>query len=114
MKALDPGLAFVTTSNDHLRFLCYYGYHQSDIRLMTGTNFTCPKTSTDELISNINYPSISIATLKRHQGPRKVKRVATNVGSPDATYVSSVNAPPGLVVKVVPKQIVLREGVEKA
>lgn len=43
-----------------------------------------------------------------------MKRVATNVGLPNATYVSSVNAPPGLVVKVVPKQIVLREGVEKA
>ncbi|KAH6794314.1 hypothetical protein C2S52_004791 [Perilla frutescens var. hirtella] len=116
IKALDPGLAFATTINDHLRFLCHFGYSQKNIRKMTNkTKFTCPKNSKDELISNINYPSISVASLRRGDGPRRVKRVATNVGhSPNATYVASVNAPRGLVVKVVPREIVFERGVKKA
>ncbi|KAL0397395.1 UNVERIFIED_CONTAM: CO(2)-response secreted protease [Sesamum calycinum] len=77
IKALDPGLAFDTTINDHLSFLCYYGYKQERIRSMSNTNFTCPKHSTEELISNINYPTISIGRLSQHEGPRKVKRIAT-------------------------------------
>ncbi|KAK4410887.1 CO(2)-response secreted protease [Sesamum angolense] len=88
IKALDPGLAFDTTINDHLSFLCYYGYKQERIRSMSNTNFTCPKHSTEELISNINYPTISIGRLSQHEGPRKVKRIATNVGSTNATQAS--------------------------
>ncbi|KAH6819149.1 hypothetical protein C2S51_002752 [Perilla frutescens var. frutescens] len=116
IKALDPGLAFATTINDHLRFLCHFGYSQKNIRKMTSnTKFTCPKNSKEELISNINYPSISVASLRRGDGPRRVRRVATNVGhSPNATYVASVNAPRGLVVKVVPREIVFEHGVKKA
>ncbi|KAL0429456.1 UNVERIFIED_CONTAM: CO(2)-response secreted protease [Sesamum radiatum] len=113
IKALDPGLAFDTTINDHLSFLCYYGYKQDRIRSISNTNFTCPKRSTKELISNINYPTISIGRLSQHEGPRKVKRIATNVGSTNATYVSSVNAPPGLVVNVVPKRLVFTQGIRR-
>ncbi|KAL6493815.1 hypothetical protein OROGR_031724 [Orobanche gracilis] len=116
IRALDPGLAFETTINDHLYFLCCYGYKQKDIRSMTSnTNFTCPKKPNELLISSINYPSISIGRLNQHEGPRKVKRVATNMGSSiNATYVSSVNAPPGLKVNVVPKTIVFTEGLRTA
>ncbi|KAK6162713.1 hypothetical protein DH2020_002554 [Rehmannia glutinosa] len=87
ISALDPGLAFETTINDHLYFLCYNGYNQKAIR----------------------------SILSQRDGPRKVKRVVTNMGSsPNATYVSSVNAPPGLLVKVVPKWIVFTEGLKTA
>ncbi|PIN14075.1 Tripeptidyl-peptidase II [Handroanthus impetiginosus] len=114
IKALDPGLAFDTTINDHLNFLCYYGYNHKRIRSMSHINFTCPKKSTEEFISSINYPTISIGRLNQHEGPRKVKRIVTNLGSPNATYVSLVNAHSGLLVKVVPKRIVFGEGVNKA
>ncbi|KAK6119197.1 hypothetical protein DH2020_047071 [Rehmannia glutinosa] len=115
ISALDPGLAFETTINDHLYFLCYNGYSQKSIRSMSNTNFTCPKKSTEKLISSLNYPTISIGSLSQRDGPRKVKRVVTNMGSsPNATYVSSVNAPPGLLVKVVPKWIVFTEGLKTA
>ncbi|KAK6163087.1 hypothetical protein DH2020_002928 [Rehmannia glutinosa] len=115
ISALDPGLAFETTINDHLYFLCYNGYNQKEIRSMSNTNFTCPKKSTEKLISSLNYPTISIGSLSQHDGPRKVKRVVTNMGSsPNATYVSSVNAPPGLLVKVVPNRIVFTEGLKTA
>ncbi|KAF5962080.1 hypothetical protein HYC85_003289 [Camellia sinensis] len=58
-----------------------------------------------DLISNINYPSISIGKLNRHQGFKIVERTITNVGSPNSSYVSSIDAPPCLVVKVSPKNI---------
>lgn len=114
MKALDPGLVFETTTKDHMRFLCYYGYTQKQMRLLTHTKFSCPKSSAKDLIPNINYPTISISTLKRGSTPAKVKRVVTNVGSPNATYVASVNAPPGLRVKVVPREIVFGPSIKKA
>ncbi|KAI3445161.1 hypothetical protein Pfo_001826 [Paulownia fortunei] len=114
IKALDPGLAFETTITDHLYFLCYYGYKQKIVRSLSNSNFTCPKRSNEELISSINYPTISIGRLNQHEGPRKVKRVVTNMGSPNATYVSSVNAPPGLLVKVVPKRIVFKQSMRTA
>ncbi|GFP93434.1 co(2)-response secreted protease [Phtheirospermum japonicum] len=116
IRALDPGLAFETSIDDYLYFLCYYGYKQRDIRSISNTKFICPKRPAEELISSINYPSISIGRLSRREGPRKVKRVVTNVGSsPNVTYVvTSVNGPAGLVVKVVPSKIVFTEGLRTA
>ncbi|XP_009607188.1 CO(2)-response secreted protease-like [Nicotiana tomentosiformis] len=121
IKALDPGLVFETTMTDYYNFLCYYGYKEKQLRLVASKNyknFDCPRnasTSKKELISNINYPSISIEKLKQNQGVVKVKRVATNVGSDrNATYTSSTIAPPGLVVRVSPKKIVFVKGIKKA
>ncbi|KAL7209373.1 hypothetical protein ACSBR1_030995 [Camellia fascicularis] len=105
IKALNPGLVFETTLKDYLNFLCYYGISQKMIRLISKTNFICPKDSNQDLISNINYPSISIGKLNRLQGFKIVERTITNVGSPNSSYVSSIDAPPGLVVKVSPKNI---------
>ena len=64
LRALNPGLVFETDVEDYLRFLCYFGYSQKIIRSMSKTNFNCPKNSSEGLISNVNYPSISISTLK--------------------------------------------------
>lgn len=117
MKALDPGLVIETSMIDHLYFLCYKGYKQGTIRSLSNTNFSCPPrgAAAEELVSSLNYPTISIGSLSRRNGPRKVKRVATNVGSEvNATYVASVNAPRGLAVKVVPKKMVFGQGAEKA
>ncbi|KAH6772418.1 hypothetical protein C2S51_010822 [Perilla frutescens var. frutescens] len=115
IKALDPGLAIETSIIDHLYFLCYKAYKQRTIRAISNTNFTCPRGSAQELmISSLNYPTISVGRLGRHDGARKVKRVVTNVGSPNATYIASVNAPRGLIVKVAPRKIVFGEGVKKA
>ncbi|KAL7209380.1 hypothetical protein ACSBR1_031002 [Camellia fascicularis] len=105
IKALNPGLVFETSLKDYLNFLCYYGISQKMIRLISKTNFSCPKDSNQDLISNINYPSISIGKLNRLQGFKIVERTITNVGSPNSSYVSSIDAPPDLVVKVSPKNI---------
>lgn len=113
LKALNPGLVFETTTDDYLQFLCYYGYPEKNIRAMSNTNFNCPSISFDKLISNVNYPSISIGKLDRHKPAQSIKRTVTNVGSPNATYIASVHAPVGLVVKVLPKKVVFTEGLTR-
>ncbi|KAG9131410.1 hypothetical protein Leryth_022195 [Lithospermum erythrorhizon] len=112
-KALDPGLVFETKTEDYLTFLCHYGYKEKKIRLISKkTNFKCPKDFGTQFISNVNYPSISIAKLSKSQNrTMKVTRVVTHVGIPNVTtYVSSVHAPPGLVVSVHPEKISFVEG----
>lgn len=113
LKALHPGLVFETTTEDYLQFLCYYGYSEKNIRSMSKTNFNCPRNSSEELISNINYPSISIGNLNRHQTAKTVKRTATNVGPSNATYIAKVHAPVGLVVKVFPRKLVFLQGLTR-
>lgn len=110
IKALNPGLVFETLAEDYLQFLCYFGYSQNNIKSMANKNFNCPRISFDKLISNINYPSISISKLDRHQAVQTIKRAVTNVGSPNATYIAKVQAPEGLMVKVLPKKLFFKEG----
>ncbi|KAF7836283.1 CO(2)-response secreted protease-like [Senna tora] len=113
LRALNPGLVFETNLQDYIKFLCYYGYSQKNIRSMSKINFGCPRNSSESLISNINYPSISIRNLNRHQKAKVIRRTVTNVGSPNVTYIAKVNAPEGLGVKVFPNKLVFAEGVKK-
>ncbi|XP_015070573.1 CO(2)-response secreted protease-like isoform X1 [Solanum pennellii] len=119
IKALNPGLIFETTMNDYYNFLCYYGYKEKEIRLIVSkkNNFNCPRNSTSttkkELISHMNYPSISIEKLDQNYGVSRVKRVAMNVGSPNATYTSSIIGPPGLIVRVFPEKIEFVKEIKK-
>ncbi|KAF4385824.1 hypothetical protein F8388_010380 [Cannabis sativa] len=115
MKAVDPGFVFNTTTQDYFNFLCYYGYTEAMIKsVIKGVNLQCPKNSRPELITNINYPSISIGNLKRQQStPTIVKRTVTNVGPSTLTYTARVNSPKGLVVKVNPDTIVFSNSLNK-
>ncbi|CAG7907299.1 unnamed protein product [Brassica rapa] len=114
-RAINPGLVFETTTQDYLQYLCYFGYSQKTISktLNKATKFSCPKKTSKDLISNINYPSISIGNLRR--GQRKmIERSVTNVGPErNVTYVAHIEAPEGLVVKVAPKRLVFGENVDK-
>ena len=113
LRALNPGLVFETDVEDYLRFLCYFGYSQKIIRSISETNFNCPKNSSEDLISSVNYPSISISTLKRQQKAKVITRTVTNVGYLNATYTAKVRAPQGLVVEVIPNKLVFSEGVQR-
>ncbi|KAA3454190.1 CO(2)-response secreted protease-like [Gossypium australe] len=113
VKALNPGLVFETTTEDYLRFLCYNGSPEKTIRSMSKTNFKCPTKSSGDLISNINYPSISISKLEKRKGFLTIKRSVTNVGHPNVTYTSTVQAPMGMKVKVLPKKITFLENVKR-
>ncbi|XP_062105157.1 CO(2)-response secreted protease-like [Humulus lupulus] len=114
MKALDPGLVFETTTQDYFNFLCYYGYPETKITfIIKNTSFKCPKISNKELITDINYPSISIGKLPQ-SAPRVVKRTVTNVGPSSSTYTAQVDSPRGLVAKVNPDRIVFTNALKKA
>lgn len=115
-RAVNPGLVFETTAQDYHQFLCYYGYSQKTInKALTKTKFICSKKSSKDLISNINYPSISIGNLCRGQRYRRmIERTVTNVGpEKNVTYVAHVVTPEGLVVKIAPKRLVFGENVSK-
>ncbi|TXG52014.1 hypothetical protein EZV62_021183 [Acer yangbiense] len=103
---LQPGLVYETDIVDYLNFLCYSGYNISNIKVIATTipkNFTCPEESSIDLISNINYPSISISGFKES---RTVTRTATNVaGDGESSYVVSTDAPKGISVKVIPDKL---------
>ncbi|KAK6289883.1 hypothetical protein POUND7_001424 [Theobroma cacao] len=113
LKALNPGLVFETTSEDYLKFLCYSGSSEKTIRSMAKTNFNCPRKSSDNLISSINYPSISISRLDKTRGFQTITRSVTNVGLLNVTYTAIVQAPLGLKVKVLPKTITFVEDVRR-
>lgn len=107
LSALSPGLVFDTKTEDYLYFLCYYGYKNEVIRSLFGNKkFNCPPNFSTDLISELNYPSISIATLdKAFGGVRTVQRSVINVGPANCTYVVQVDAPRGLSVNIWPEKL---------
>ncbi|MQL83675.1 hypothetical protein Taro_016155 [Colocasia esculenta] len=114
-RAHNPGLVYETTTRDHLLFLCYYGYKQQIIHSISGgANFSCPANSSDALISDLNYPSISIAKLDTRRPPRAVTRTVTNVGPANSTYTATVDSPTGLAVRVSPARLAFSEGSSRA
>ncbi|KAI3848189.1 hypothetical protein MKX03_022364 [Papaver bracteatum] len=116
LRALNPGLVFETTTKDYLHFLCYYGYKKKMIiSSISGSKFTCPTKSSEDFISDLNYPSISISKLKRRGKVRTITRIVTNVGHGNATYVAKLHSPrSGLIIKVSPEKLVFTEYSRKA
>lgn len=114
--ALDPGLVYDLGEDDYLQFLCDYGYDASKIKLITPlpSGFGCAaNASSKDLISNLNYPSISVVGLS-NTGSRTVTRAVTNVGAlEEATYTVTATAPAGLNVKVTPSKLEFSKTVKK-
>ncbi|XP_044975884.1 CO(2)-response secreted protease-like isoform X2 [Hordeum vulgare subsp. vulgare] len=108
LRALSPGLVFDTTAKDYLNFLCYYGYKDKLVRMVSGdAGFACPRgaPSPDLIATAINYPSISVPRLAVGKAVT-VSRTAMNVGPSNATYTATVEAPAGLSLKVLPERLV--------
>ncbi|XP_060195680.1 subtilisin-like protease SBT5.6 [Lycium barbarum] len=93
-RAADPGLIYDATYNDYLLYLC-----SKNISL--DLSFNCPEKVPHP--SNLNYPSLAIANI--NGSSRIVRRVVTNVGKDNSTYVLAVRSPPGYVVDIVPKAL---------
>jgi hypothetical protein len=116
--ALDPGLVYELGEDDYLQFLCDYGYDASKIKLITASlpaGFGCAANASKDLISDLNYPSISVAGLGAKAGSNKtVTRAVSNVGAlQEATYTVTVDAPAGLDVKVTPSKLQFTKSVKK-
>ncbi|KAJ0967012.1 hypothetical protein J5N97_023929 [Dioscorea zingiberensis] len=106
--AVQPGLVYDAEPVDYLLFLCNYGYNTSTIKTISNSTlegFECPKNSSKDLISNLNYPSIAVSNLQG-QAKKTVSRTLTNVGAEEEiTYLVSVQSPAGIDVKVVPEKL---------
>ena len=103
--ALKPGLVYETSTDDYFHFLCNYGLDSANIKLIAANqSYRCPSGAKVDLISNMNYPSISISKLNIVNGSTTVSRSVTNI-SPDLapTYKVTIGAPPGLSVNVYPE-----------
>lgn len=113
LRALNPGLVYDTTIDDYLQFLCNLGFKASQISSVSGNKgFSCSSESKDELISDMNYPSIAISGLK---STRSIKRTVTNIGSASGSvYKFTVDSPPGLEVKVSPSELAFSGTSDKA
>ncbi|KAL3644716.1 hypothetical protein CASFOL_009896 [Castilleja foliolosa] len=112
---LCPGLVYETQTADYAMFLCNMGYNASIIKSISSTissNFSCPSNSSPDLVSDMNYPSITVSDLKA-KGPRTVKRTVTNVGDVYSSYKAIVEAPAGVQVQVVPNTLKFTKTVKK-
>jgi len=103
-EPLQPGLVYETSTMDYLNYLCYIGYNTTTIKVISKTvpdSFNCPKDSTRDHISNINYPSIAISNFGG-KGSVNVSRILTNVGEEEEiVYSAVVNAPSGVKVQLI-------------
>ncbi|CAL1412472.1 unnamed protein product [Linum trigynum] len=94
MGSLNPGLVYETDVTHHLLFMCYYGYDTNTVswisKVARSSNFSCPPDSRSDLISNLNFPSISVGLTGANR-TRTVPRVLTNVaGNGNWTYKAVV------------------------
>lgn len=108
-RAMDPGLVYDLSVDDYLGFLCAIGFNQTQVRLFSEEDYTCPRPPVGLL--DFNYPSITVPYLS---GSVTVTRRVKNVGSP-GTYRARVRSPSGVSVRVEPDELEFsREGEEKA
>uniref|UniRef100_A0A0D3GIK3 Uncharacterized protein n=1 Tax=Oryza barthii TaxID=65489 RepID=A0A0D3GIK3_9ORYZ len=99
-RAMDPGLVYDLTVDDHLSFLCTIGYNATALALFNGAPFRCPDDPLDPL--DFNYPSITAFDLAPAGPPATARRRVRNVGPP-ATYTAAVvREPEGVQVTVTP------------
>uniref|UniRef100_A0A2N9E9Z8 Subtilisin-like protease SBT1.7 n=1 Tax=Fagus sylvatica TaxID=28930 RepID=A0A2N9E9Z8_FAGSY len=118
LAALDPGLVYDATVDDYLGFLCAINYSSSDIKIITGRDFTCDKSYS---LGDFNYPSFAVPLETASgkgggagvQNTVKYTRTLTNVGTP-ATYKVSVSSLDSSVkILVEPQSLTFSEQNEK-
>lgn len=105
--SLKPGLVYETELRDYLQFLCSTGYNTSTIRLISKTvpkNFSCPANSSDDLVSNMNYPSIAVS-LSKERETKEVTRTLTRIDDEESEYTATITTPDVLRVEVSPKKL---------
>lgn len=72
---LKPGLVYDTKIIDHLKTIL--------------NNFSCPANSSDELVSNMNYPSIAVS-LSKVRETKKVTKIVTKIYDEESVYMGII------------------------
>jgi hypothetical protein len=107
-EPFQPGLVYETSTIDYLNYLCYIGLNTTTVKIISKTvpdSFNCPKDSTIDHVSNINYPSIAITNFIG-KGTKNVSRIVTNVGEEDEiVYTAIVDAPDGVKIQLIPEKL---------
>ena len=103
--AMNPGLVYDSTKDDHIKFLCKLGYDKRRIRLITGdSSSSCSKKKGEEMLAkDVNYPSMSALVEAGKPFTVKFQRTVTNVGTANSTYRAKIIRPGSKIkVKVEP------------
>ncbi|CAB4292816.1 unnamed protein product [Prunus armeniaca] len=107
-KALDPGLIYNATVQDYVNLLCSLNHtHRQILNITSSKIYNCSNPSSD-----FNFPSFfftyndttSVVT-------KKFQRIVTNVGKGPTTYMVTVTAPLGSVVKSITRDTSVRKEV---
>ncbi|KAK8544368.1 hypothetical protein V6N13_056150 [Hibiscus sabdariffa] len=101
VKAINPGFVYDNAEGDNIRFLCSIGYSEDKIRAISGTNSSCPKTST--LPRNFNYPTLTALVKAGDSFTVNFQRTVTNVGVATSAYNATISSNSKLEVKVIPQ-----------
>ena len=90
IKAINPGLVYESSEVDYIAFLCSIGYNDKKVKIISGDNSSCPKSSDTRSPRHLNYPAI--ATRVRPGMPFTVSfpRRVTNVGNKSSTYTAII------------------------
>jgi len=93
--AINPGLAYDSTKDDHIKFLCKLGYDEGRIRLITGDSRTsCSKKRDEEMLArDVNYASMSALVEAGKPFTVKFQRTVTNVGTANSRYCAKIIEP---------------------
>ena len=108
-RALNPGLIYDATPQDHMNFLCHANFTKKQILTITNlSRYNC-----SESFLYLNYPSF-IALYHDHMDlmEQKYRRILTNVndqGVVVSTYKAMVTSPNGTEVVVSPKSLLFKE-----
>lgn len=103
--AMNPGLVYDSTKDDHIKFLCKLGYDKGRIRLITGdSSSSCSKKKGEEMLAkDVNYPSMSAMVEAGKPFTVRFQRTVTNVGTANSTYRAKIIRPRSKIkVKVEP------------
>ncbi|EPS66412.1 hypothetical protein M569_08368, partial [Genlisea aurea] len=120
-RPLQPGLVYETEGDAYVLFFCGLGYGADRIRRISSSvssNFSCPAapttSSSSDLISQMNYPSIGVSNLRGNE-TKAVNRTVTNVGEEESiVYTAATEVPNGKVaVTVNPSVLEFAKGIDK-
>ncbi|KAL4385199.1 hypothetical protein GQ457_15G028670 [Hibiscus cannabinus] len=103
VKAINPGLVYDNVEGDNARFLCSIGYTEHDIKLISGTNISCSKSSRKALPRDFNYPTLTTLVKDGDSFTVKFHRTVTNVGVATSTYNATISSNSNLDVGVIPR-----------
>ncbi|GMI78097.1 hypothetical protein like AT3G46850 [Hibiscus trionum] len=113
VKAIMPGLVYDNVEGDNIRFLCSIGYSDEKIRLISGTNSSCPKNSNQTLPRDFNYPSLTALVKPGAPFTVSFRRTVTNVGTARSTYNATISSKSKLEIKVIPQVLSFKSLKEK-